>query len=141
MEEINKVQPIERMARISREEFGKRLDEILDIVDKDNVGYVISDVGKGDIVLCPARWFEGLYDRDFGCIINCALRYAIGRNAYIPSVVISFIRNHMDVLDAKTTSAIISDIEREAESEALNERDEWLKLRDDLKARYETMPI
>ena len=58
MNEPRYIQPLDQMARISREEFGKQLDEILDIVTRDNVGYVITDEGKDDLVLCPAHWFE-----------------------------------------------------------------------------------
>lgn len=30
-------------------------------------------------------------DHDFGLILNCAVRYAIGRQTYMPSAVIAFI--------------------------------------------------
>ena len=49
------LQPIETMQRISREELAEKLDELLDIVAKDNVGFVITDQGKDDLVLCPAN--------------------------------------------------------------------------------------
>ena len=139
MGQFKYLQPLDQMARISRAELGGRLDEILNIVDKDNVGYVITDEGKTDLVLCPARWMECFYDDDFGCIINSALRYAIGRHTYMPSVVMDFIRKYLDVLDTRTISVMIGDIERESENETLDQRDDWLRLRDDLKAHYETM--
>jgi addiction module RelB/DinJ family antitoxin len=50
------------MERISRIELGEKLDEILDKVDKDNVGFVITDEGKDDLVLCPIRWIECAYE-------------------------------------------------------------------------------
>ena len=58
MEKFKYLQPLDQMARVSRADFGNRLDEILAIVDKDNVGYVITDEGKGDLILCPARWLD-----------------------------------------------------------------------------------
>ena len=78
MEQFKYIQPLDQMARISRMELGEKLDEILNKVDNDNVGFVITDEGKDDLVLCPIRWTECIYDDDFGCIINSALRYAIG---------------------------------------------------------------
>ena len=69
------LQPIETMQRITREEFSERLDELLEIVSRDNVGFVITDKGKDDLVLCPANWFNVYYNNDFGCIINSAVRY------------------------------------------------------------------
>ena len=139
LKEFKYVQPLDQMAQISRAELGNRLDEILDKVDKDNVGYVITDEGKDDLVICPARWFEFTYDDDFGCIINSALRYAIGQRTNTPSVVMDFIRKYIDVLDAKTISIMINDIERETEDTTLDKRDDWLQLGADLKAHYEAM--
>ena len=139
MEKLNYLQPLDQMERVSRAELGSRLDEILEIVDKENVGYVITDEGKSDLVLCPAHWFPYLFDDDFGCIINSALRYAIGRRTYMPSVVMEFVRKHLNILDAKTISVMIEDIEKESALETLDQREDWLKLRDDLKLHYGAM--
>lgn len=68
MEEFKCLQPLEQMTRVSRVELGNQLDEILEIVDKNNLGYIITDDGKDDLVLCPARWFSCMYDNDFGSI-------------------------------------------------------------------------
>ena len=136
MEKFKYLQPLDQMARVSRAELGSRLDEILDIVDRDNVGYVITDEEKDDLVLCPARWINCIYDDDFGCIINSALRYAIGRHTYMPSVVMDFVRKHIDMLDSRTISVMIQDIEREAEQETLDQLDDWMRLRDELKTHY-----
>jgi antitoxin component of RelBE/YafQ-DinJ toxin-antitoxin module len=62
MEQFKYLQPLDQMARISRMELGEKLDEILDKVDKDNVGFVITDEGKDDLVLCPIRWMECAYE-------------------------------------------------------------------------------
>nr|WP_243253738.1 type II toxin-antitoxin system RelB/DinJ family antitoxin [Anaerotruncus rubiinfantis] len=61
------------MARISRTELGEKLDEILDKVDKDNVGFVITDEGKDDLVLCPIRWIECAYE---------TVKFTIGSDLY-----------------------------------------------------------
>ena len=57
---------------------------------------------KPNVLLCPAAWFNFCFDDDFGCIINSAVRYSIGRETYMPSTVASYVRNYMDVLDRKT---------------------------------------
>ena len=62
MEQFKYLQPLDQMERISRIELGEKLDEILDKVDKDNVGFVITDEGKDDLVLCPIRWIECAYE-------------------------------------------------------------------------------
>ena len=51
-------------------------------------------------------------DAEFGLILNCAVRYAIGRMTYIPSSVIQYILPLIDKLDSKTLDVFIQDIER-----------------------------
>ena len=86
MNEYKYLQPLDQMERISRTVLGDQLDELLEKIDKENIGYVITDEGKDDLVLCPAQWFSFVFDDDFGCIVNSALRYSIGRHTYMPSV-------------------------------------------------------
>ena len=46
----------------------------------------------------------------FGCILNCAVRYAIGRQTYMPSVVIDFIRPLLQQINDKTLYVLDQDI-------------------------------
>ena len=41
-------------------------------------------------------------DDDFGAICNCAVRYAVGRRTYMPSLVTDFITPHLGELSDKT---------------------------------------
>ena len=68
--------PLDTMERISRQKLCEDFDNVLERVDKEDIGFVIvDDEGKEGHVLCPARWMEYCFDDDFGCIINSALRY------------------------------------------------------------------
>lgn len=129
------LQPLDTMERISRQDLGNNLDELLEKINKENVGMVITDEGKDDMVICPAHWFMCTFDDDFGCIMNSALRYAIGRQTYMPSTVMDFTRKYLHTLDTRTISVMIEDIDREVSDEKLYEREGWLQLRDDLKNR------
>ena len=132
--------PIDEMKRISRQELADNFDDILETVHKDNVGFVIKDDdGKPDVVLCPADWFHFCFDQDFGCIINSALRYAIGRHTYMPGVVRDFIRRYMDVLDSRTLVVAIRDIDEELRIGDLVEAEEWSLLRSELQTRLDEM--
>lgn len=134
------LQPLDEMKRITRQELADNFDEILETVEKDSVGYVIKDTeGKNDVVLCPAHWFDFCFDNDFGCIINSALRYAIGRHTYMPGVVRDFIRKYMNVLDSRTLVIAIRDIDEELQLGDLDEADEWSKLRSELQTRLDKM--
>ena len=57
---------------------------------------------------------------DFGAVMNCAVRYCIGRESYMPRLVIDFIRKHPEMLNAKTIGVMIRDIEK-AKDEPLTE--------------------
>lgn len=131
------LQPTETMQRISREELAEKLDELLDIVAKDNVGFVITDQGKDDLVLCPANWFNIYYDNDFGCIINSAVRYSLGRSSYMPSTTVRFVLRNLMVLDTRTIVVMIRDIDREIADEKLPYRDVWVSLKIALEDRLQ----
>ena len=43
-----------------------------------------------------------LDDKDFGAVLNCAIRYCIGRQTYMPGLVIDFITPLLPYLSNKT---------------------------------------
>lgn len=137
MKLINFLQPVETMKRVSREELADRLDDLLETVNQDNVGFVITNEGKDDLVLCPAKWFDVYYDDDFGCIINSAVRYSLGRSSYMPSTTVKFVLKYLMVLDVRTITVMIEDIERDLVDEKLPYRDTWLSLKYALEDRLQ----
>lgn len=46
----------------------------------------------------------------FGCILNCAVRYAIGRQTYMPGLVIDYIRPLLPHIDDRTLYILDQDI-------------------------------
>ncbi len=48
---------------------------------------------------------------DFGTVLNCAVRYAIGRQTYMPGLVIDFIRPLLPFIDDNTLWVFDKDIE------------------------------
>lgn len=50
-------------------------------------------------------------DRDFGAVINCAIRYCLGRETYMPHLVMDYVRPLLSELDNKTLAVIVNDIE------------------------------
>ena len=58
MKEYRRIQPLEAMERITQQQLQEHFDEILDRIDRENIGFVIlGEDGRGDCVLCPAAWF------------------------------------------------------------------------------------
>lgn len=50
-------------------------------------------------------------DQDhFGFILNCAVRYAIGRQSYAPSIVVDFVQSLLPYINDKTLYVLDQDI-------------------------------
>lgn len=48
---------------------------------------------------------------DFESVLICALRYCLGRQTYMPSIIIAFVRPMLSALSIKALSVIVHDIE------------------------------
>ncbi len=51
-------------------------------------------------------------DNEFGCILICAIRYSLGRQTYMPKLVIDFVCPIIHKLDDRTLIVAKSDIEK-----------------------------
>ena len=76
--------------------------------------------------------------RDFELMIVCALRYSIGRESYMPSIAIDYIRYLIPMISANTLFILQRDIKEEIERYDrggwdIFMKDEWLKLADDIR--------
>ena len=128
MEQTKSFHTTENMERISRQHLCDNLDSILETVSLENIGFVITDAGKDDLVLCPASWLSPLTSEGFGCIVNSAVRYSLGRDTYMPDVAVQFILEHMNLLDIRTVTVMYRDIQKALEDENLPHRETWVSL-------------
>ena len=107
------LQPMENMERISRQALADDLDTVLERISREDIGLVITEEGKDDLVLCPASWFNLDYVDDFSCVINSALRYAMRSEDEESAAVVQYLRRHYQLFDEKTLSVAVADLERE----------------------------
>ena len=128
MEQTKSFHTTENMERISRQHLCDNLDSILETVSLENIGFVITDAGKDDLVLCPASWLSPLVSEGFGCIVNSAVRYSFGRDTYMPDVAVQFILDHMNLLDLRTVTVMYRDIQKALENENLPHLETWVSL-------------
>ena len=128
MEQTESFHTTENMERISRQHLCDNLDSILETVSLENIGFVITDAGKDDLVLCPASWLSPLVSEGFGCIVNSAVRYSLGRDTYMPDIAVQFILDHMNLLDLRTVTVMYRDIQKALENENLPHRETWVSL-------------
>lgn len=128
MEQTESFHTTENMERISRQHLCDNLDSILETVSRENIGFVITDAGKDDLVLCPASWLSPLVSEGFGCIVNSAVRYSLGRDTYMPGIAVHFILEHMNLFDLRTVTVMYRDIQKALEDENLPHRETWVSL-------------
>ncbi len=95
------LQPLENMERISRQALADDLDTVLERISREDIGLVITEEGKDDLVLCPASWFNLDYVDDFSCVINSALRYAMRSEDEESAAVVQYLRRHYQLFDEK----------------------------------------
>ena len=79
--------------------------------------------------------------RDFELMMVCALRYSIGRESYMPSIAIDYIRYLIPMLSVNTLFILQRDITEEVERYNRSGwdifmKDEWLKLADDIRNEH-----
>lgn len=103
----------ENMERISRQELADNLDAVLDRVLRENIGLVITDEGKDDLVICPSSWLDPFQTEEFGSVVNCALRHAMHAEDAESEAVIRYLRRRCGILDEKTLSVAVADLDKE----------------------------
>ena len=79
-----------------------------------------------------------LDEQDFGTVCICALRYAMGRETYMPSLVRDFVRPLLPQLSGKTIAVMLNDCDDQRRYDCYgNERIDkpgWLQWEQELKA-------
>ena len=126
-----KRQTPETMRTITRSEHRKSFSQVLDQIAKDDAAVMITGRQKQSLVLCPVEWFDPYVDAEFGLIVTSAIRYAIGRMSYMPSVVCEFTLRYLPMLDIKTIHVMIRDITETMErwQGELADSELWLHLK------------
>lgn len=95
---------------ICKEEFCKKMDEIVDKVSNKKEVYIITENGEKKYALCPLDMFNIFKSDNFSCVLNSAIRYALGRDTYMPSVICDFVKANLTVMLYKTLDVMEKDI-------------------------------
>lgn len=81
-----------------------------------------------EFLMFPRDLFAPLHDHDFRLILIAAMRYAMGRNTYMPMVVADYIKRHIQRLDDKFLVLGADDIRRHFEDQ-ISGRAFWMRLK------------
>ena len=124
---------------ITIDELKEQTNSLLNqVIEEQRPLRVFMNDGKALLVL-PQDLLAPICDSDFRLILLSAMRYAMGRNTYMPVVVADYIKRHRQSLDDKFLVLAADDILRHLEDYAEYDPNSnlWLSLLDALKAEQE----
>ena len=113
--------PFQDYESITIDELKDQANSLLNLVtDEQRPLRVCMNNGK-EFLLCPQDLLAPICDADFRLILLSAMRYAMGRNTYMPAVVSDYIKRHIRFLDDKFLALAADDIRRHLEDYAEHE--------------------
>ena len=115
------VNPCQDYESITIDELKELTSSLLNLVTEEQRPLrVCMDNGK-ELLLFPQDLLAPIRDADFRLILLSAMRYAMGRNTYMPAVVSDYIKRHIRFLDDKFLALAADDIRRHLEDYAEHE--------------------
>lgn len=100
---------------ITIDELKSQTSKLLDQATKERQPLRVCMKDGREFLLFPQEIFAPLCDNDFRLIVLSAMRYAMGRDTYMPLVVTDYIKRHIWLLDDKFLVLAANDIRRHFE--------------------------
>ena len=93
--------PFQDCKSVTIDELKSQPSELLNQMTKEQQPLRVSMKDGKEYLLFPQEFLAPLCDNDFRLIVLSAMRYAMGRNTYMPLVVTDYIKRHIRMLDGK----------------------------------------
>ena len=93
--------PFQDCKSITIDELKGQSSKLLNQAIKERQPLRVSTEDGMEFMLFPQELLAPLCDNDFCLIVLSAMRYAMGRNTYMPMVVTDYIKRHIRMLDGK----------------------------------------
>ena len=113
--------PCQDYESITIDELKERTSSLLNLVTEGQRPLRVCMNNGKEFLLCPQDLLAPICDADFRLILLSAMRYAMGRNTYMPAVVSDYIKRHIRFLDDKFLALAADDIRRHLEDYAEHE--------------------
>ena len=130
------VKPFDEYESITLNDLKDQTNSLLNLVTEEQRPLRVSMKNGKEFLMFPQDLLAPLYDHDFRLILIAAMRYAMGRNTYMPSVVADYLKRHIQLLDDKFLVLAADDIRRHFEDYGEHEPNPnlWQSLLDALEA-------
>ena len=109
------VKPFQDCKSVTIDELKSQTHKLLDQATKEHQPLRVAVNDGKEFLLFPQELLAPLCDNDFRLIVLSAMRYAMGRNTYMPLVVTDYIKRHIRLLDDKFLVLAANDIWRHFE--------------------------
>ena len=121
---------------ITIDDLKDKTNSLLNLMAEEQRPLRVSIENGKEFLMFPRDLLAPLYDHDFRLILIAAMRYAMGRNTYMPLVVADYIKRHILLLDDKFLVMAADDIRRHFEDYGEHEPNPnlWQSLLDALEA-------
>lgn len=116
--EVNSFQNYES---ITIDELKDQANSLLNLVTEEQRPLRVCMNNGKEFLLFPQDLLSPICDSEFRLILLSAIRYAMGRNTYMPVVVSGYIKRHIQLLDDKFLLLAADDIQRHLEAYAEHE--------------------
>ena len=113
--------PCQDYESITIDELKERTSSLLNLVTEGQRPLRVCMNNGKEFLLCSQDLLAPICDADFRLILLSAIRYAMGRNTYMPAVVSDYIKRHIRFLDDKFLALAADDIRRHLEDYAEHE--------------------
>ena len=106
------VNPFQDYESITVDELKDQANSLLNLVTEEQRPLRICMNNGKEFLLFPQDLLTPICDSDFRLILLSAMRYAMGRNTYMPVVVSDYIKRHIQLLDDKFLVLAADEIRR-----------------------------
>ena len=106
------VNPFQDYESITIDELKDQANSLLNLVTEEQRPLRVCMNNGKEFLLFPQDLLAPICDSDFRLILLSAMRYAMGRNTYMPVVVSDYIKRHIQLLDDKFLVLAADEIRR-----------------------------
>ena len=115
------VNSFQNYGSITIDELKDQANSLLNLVTEEQRPLRVCMNNGKEFLLFPQDLLSPICDSEFRLILLSAIRYAMGRNTYMPVVVSGYIKRHLRLLDDKFLALATDDIRQHLENYAEHE--------------------
>ena len=115
------VNPFQDYESITVDELKDQANSLLNLVTEEQRPLRVCMNNGKEFLLFPQDLLSPICDSEFRLILLSAIRYAMGRNTYMPVVVSGYIKRHLRLLDDRFLALATDDIRQHLENYAEHE--------------------